>query len=146
MSDQTPDDKPSNAAEFFSQPAPDAQTLIQRGVIAGYALAAMNSFLAWYIYDTGYGVNEAAGDDRIVIAGSTLFMAVVAAALAYRFGRRHAIGIPVFFLAWVAYEVIAKLLGGGPTAGSILIVGLVVFGLISGLRGALALRRSHRAV
>ncbi len=123
----------------------DAINLVKRGVIAGYVLAAMNAFLAWYIYDTGYGVHEAAGEDRSVIAASNLFMAVVAAGLAFLFGRRHAIGIPIFFLAWVAFEVIAKMfyLKGGPNAGYLLIACLLVFGLISGLRGAIILRRSR---
>lgn len=122
----------------------EAQTLIGRGVLGGYAIAAMNALLAWYIFNTGYGVNEAAGDDLSIIAGSTLFSAVVAAVLAHRFGRRHSIWIPLFFLAWVVFDVVTKVLNlnGGPNAGYILIVGLVGFGLISGLRGALALRRS----
>ena len=125
----------------------DAINLVKRGVIAGYVLAAMNAFLAWYIYDTGYGVHEAAGDDRSVIAASNLFMAFVAAGLAFLFGRRHANGIPIFFLAWVAFEVIAKMfyLRGGPNAGYLLSAGLLVFGLISGLRGALALRKLQGA-
>ncbi len=101
----------------------------------------MNAFLAWYIYDTGYGVNEAAGEDRIIIAGSTLLMAVVAAGLAYRFGRKHSVVIPVLLLAWVCFEVIAKFLYGKPAPEYLLSVGLVGFGLISGLRGALALRK-----
>lgn len=119
----------------------DAVRLVGRGVLAGYVLAAMNAFLAWFIYDTGYGVNEAAGEDRIIIAGSTLLMAVVAAGLAYRFGRKRSVVIPVLFLAWVCFEVVVKFLYGKPAPEYLLSVGLVGFGLISGLRGALALRK-----
>jgi hypothetical protein len=152
MSDPTPNEPPpgtppsSGLSISLAQREVDAVALIKRGVISGYVLALMNAFLAWRIYDIGYGVNEAAGEDRIVIAATTLFMAVLAAALAFRFGRRYSIWIPMFFLAWVAFEVVAKLLGGGPTAGYILIAGLVVFGLISGLRGALALRKARQAI
>lgn len=109
-------------------------------------MAAMNAFLSWYIYETGYGVVEAAGDDRVVIAASTLFMALTAAALAYRFGRRHAIAIPIFFLAWLAFEVGWKLVTIRMTAGHMLVIGIVTFGLISGLRGALALRKLRKNV
>ena len=145
MSDPTRDGQPRDTDASSSLTESEAKVLAGRGVIAGYAMALMNAFLAWYIYDTGYGVNEAAGDDRIVIAASTLFMALVAAALAYRFSRRHSIWIPIFFLAWVAFEVGWKLMTVRTTAGYIFIVGLVTFGLISGLRGALALRRARQA-
>lgn len=147
MTDPTPsgDPAPAPAANPESSKA-NALRDVGRGVFAGYVLAAMNAFLAWYIYDTGYGVKEAAGDDRIVIAASTSFMAVVAAALAYRFSRRHAIWIPIFFLSWFAFEVGAKFLNGVPTTGFLVLNGLVAIGLVSGLRGALSLRKIRAAL
>jgi hypothetical protein len=119
----------------------DALRQIRRGVIAGYVLAAMNAFLAWYIFTTGYSVNEASGDDRIVIATSTLLVAVVAAVVSLRFSRKHSIFIPIMLLAWLLFETIAKFQNGKPAPERLVVAGLLFFGLISGVRGAWSLRQ-----
>jgi hypothetical protein len=116
---------------------------IRRGLIAMYVMAAMNAFLAWHIYDVGYGVNEAAGEDRTIIAVSTLLAALAAAGMAYWFGRRHHVAIPIIFLAWLGFEVAVKFLTGKPNVEYLVVSSLVIFGLISGLRGALALRKAR---
>jgi hypothetical protein len=119
--------------------------LVKRGVIAGYVLAAMNAFLAWRIYDIGYGINEAAGEDRIVIAVTTLLMAMTAAALTYRFSRKPSVAIAAVFLAWLSFEVAAKVLYGKPAPEYLAVAGLLCFGLVSGLRGAYVLRQAKLA-
>jgi Na+/melibiose symporter-like transporter len=120
----------------------DAMRSVQRGVLAGYLMSAMNVIGAGLVYFTGYSVNASAGDDRTIIAASTLLMAAIASALAYRFGRTHSVGIPIILLAWLCFEAIAKLLDRGPSAISVVIFALVAFGLGSGLYGALALRKT----
>ena len=114
---------------------------VRRGVHAGYLMALQNIVGAALVYHSGYGVNEQAGDDRTIIAASTLLMAFVAAALAYWFSRRHAIAIPAILLVWLLIEASVKLFDRGPFALSIVVFGLIGFGLISGLRGAWSLRQ-----
>jgi hypothetical protein len=121
----------------------DALRSVKRGVIAMYVMAAMNAFLAWHIYDIGYGVNEAAGEDRTIIAVSTLLVALAAAGMAYWFGRLHHVAIPIIFLAWLGFEVAVKFVTGKPNVEYVVVSSLVTFGLISGLRGALALRKAR---
>jgi Na+/melibiose symporter-like transporter len=118
---------------------------VRRGVLGGYAMAVQNIVGAGLVYYTGFSVNQAAGDDQTIIALSTLLMAVVATAMAYWFGRNQSILIPIVLLAWLAFEAITKVLDRGPSAISVVIFGLIAFALVSGLQGALALRKARVA-
>lgn len=120
----------------------EAIRAIQRGVLAGYLMAAMNVVGSWLVYF----VSEGGGDDRTIMAGSILLMAFIAAALAYQFKRSHSVFIPALLLAWLCIEGVAKFIERGPSAISVVIFGLAGYGLISGLRGALALRKARRSI
>ena len=129
--------------EPADEPHSENLRALRRGVHAGYLMALQNIVGAALVYHSGYGVNEQAGDDRTIIAASTLLMAIVAAALAYRFSRKHAIAIPAVLLVWFLIEAAVKLSDRGPSALSIVVFGLIGFGLISGLRGAWSLRQAQ---
>jgi Na+/melibiose symporter-like transporter len=128
-----------------NEPDPSSETAraVRRGVQAGYLMALQNIAGAALVYFSGYGVDVQAGDDRTIMAAATLLMAFVAAALAYWFSRKHTIVVPAVLLVWLFVEAAAKLLDRGPSALSVVIFGLIGFGLISGLRGAWELRKAN---
>jgi hypothetical protein len=74
---------------------------------------------------------------------STLIVALAAAGMAYWFGRRHHVAIPIIFRAWLGFEVAVKFITGKPSLEYLVVSSLVTFGLISGSRGALALRKAR---
>lgn len=139
--------KPSSRSNWISKPTTTENALeaVRRGAAYGYVFAGMYVLGGLLSYAMGYDINtqgKLSADDALYTLLGFLAVATVIVALSYWFQTKRNILVPVALGLWFAGEILFKLANQSHlNAGWLIFYAFIAVGFISGLRGALFLRK-----
>lgn len=124
----------------------DALSSVKRGVASGYILSGLYLLGAFLIYVTGQslGAQKLSPDKINEAVGGGIFCAVAVAGIAYWFRKKHYVSIMVALGLLFVIEVASKWMQGRVNPGWLIFDVAVATGFISGLQGAIYLRRDRK--